>query len=256
MVDSKVSIIIPFYNASSSLFVSLESVLSQSHKFIEVILIDDCSTDNSLEIVKGFEMLFLEKGFEFTLCEHKINQGVAVARNTGLGKATGDFVYFVDADDWIEPDTIGSLLIMASKSSAEIVGCNWYLSFKSNERKMNQPHFETPWEAIYLILCGRMRWNLWIFMVRRELFTKNVISFVPDKNMGEDLLVMLKLFIKAEKVSFIDRRLYHYNQQNENSLTKEYSDKYIQDVTFNVFEAEKELLRSKYKSRIKNEIFY
>ena len=252
----KVSIIIPFYNAKLSVSKTLKSILNQTYRNIELILINDCSTDDSLEVARRFEEAFLEKGVGFKLYSHDVNKGVAAARNTGLVHMSGDFVFFLDADDWIELDAIEVLVTEAVRSSADIVGCNWFLSFKKKERKMSQPEFFTPWEAIYLILCGQMRWNLWMFLIKRDLFFQNQIQFIPGKNMGEDLLVTIKLLLKAEKVSFVNRNLCHYNQSNEKSITKIYSEDHVSEVSYNIKEVEKALLSSQYSSRIKNEIYY
>lgn len=117
---------------------------------------------------------------------------------------------------------------------------------------MNQPVFKTAWEGIDLMLSGLMRWNLWLFMVKRSLYVENRIHFEPQMNMGEDLMVTLKLFAEAQKVHFIDKPLYHYNQMNDNSLTKNYSAKNMEEVTWNVLEAERYLRNSKYENRLGN----
>lgn len=246
----KVSIIIPFYNAQKSIIVSLESVLNQNYSNIELVLINDCSVDNTLEVVKNIETSFLKKGVEFCLYSHEFNQGVASARNTGLHYATGDLVYFLDADDWIEANAIEVLVNEHIRSSADIVGCDWFLSFGQNERKMTQPNITNPLSGIQAILNGSMRWNLWLFLVRRSLYEDNKIRFIPGRNMGEDLAVMVKLFVEAKKVVHIPSALYHYGQTNENSLTKQYTDKHINEVTENVKEVEHTLNSSRYKGQL------
>jgi len=232
-----VSIIIPVFNAADSLQVCIESLMRQTCNDLELIFVNDCSTDDSLSVIAGYKQRLEDKGMGVKIVQHECNKGVAAARNSGLEAATAKYIYWVDADDWIEKDAIEKLVEEAGKSDAEIVGCNWYLSFHQNERLMNQPAFSSPADGLKKMMAGVMRWNLWLFMVRRELFERNGIRFVPGLNMGEDMMVMIKLFANARRVSFLNLGLYHYKQTNQNSLTKTYSRKHVEEVTANVNEA-------------------
>ncbi|WP_437920460.1 glycosyltransferase family 2 protein [Sphingobacterium sp. LRF_L2] len=253
----KVSIIIPVYNAVNTLPTCLDALRAQSYPVLEFIFINDCSTDASVQLLDAFAADYLEEGeLDVKVLHHTKNQGVAVARNTGLNAATGDFLYYVDADDSLVPDTITLAVENAEKTEADIVGFNWFLTFDKNERKMNQPAFNTPWDALEKMMQGTMRWNLWLFLVRRSLYENNQIRFTPNMNMGEDLLVMVKLFGVAEKVAYIDEVLYRYRQSNSASLTKTYSIDHIQQVTANVKEVEAFLIDSPYATKLGNLIAY
>lgn len=232
-----VSIIIPVYNAAKTLNITLQSLLSQNYDNIELIFINDCSSDDSLEILDEFRNLNSNR-FKISIISHSTNSGVAVARNTGLDVASGDYIYYVDADDYIVESAILRLVEKAQKENLDIVGCQWFLSFKSNSRKMSQPNFSSNFQAIDLMFLGKMRWNLWLFLVKRDLYENNHIRFIPRMNMGEDAMVMVKLFFYAQKVGLLDDYLYHYNQNTESSLTKTYSEINYQEVTSNVQEIE------------------
>lgn len=245
-----VSIIVPVYNAADTLHIALNALLKQTYPAIELIFVNDCSTDESLAIVQKAERSFLEKGFRVEIVSHTRNEGVAAARNTGLDRATGGYIYYVDADDAIEAHAVEGLVQEAIARQADIVGCNWYLTFAKNERKMNQPAFSDPWDAIQKMLSGTMRWNLWLFLVRRSLYEENNIRFIPGKNMGEDLMVMVKLFALAQQVAYVDKPLYHYGQSNTASLTKTYSPRHMEEVSANIAEVERFLERSPYRGRI------
>lgn len=249
-MENSVSIIIPVFNADQNLKDCINSLLNQTYKNLEILFINDCSIDNSIQIIESFKEALLEKYGRVQVLSHSYNKGVAAARNTGLDNATGDYIYYVDADDYIDHDAIEQLVNEAIKENADIVGCNWNLTFSKNERTMNQPHFTSPLEAIEKMLYGVMRWNLWMFLVKRDLYTKNEIQFIPGQNIGEDMLVMFKLFVNAQKVCFLNKALYHYRQDNASSLTKTQSDTHLQQVTFNVSEVEKYLLKSKYREEI------
>lgn len=232
-----VSILVPVYNAEKILHFALESILKQTYSEIEVVAINDCSTDDSLGRLQDFDHRFKERGYSFKIISHATNQGVASARNSGLENVSGEYIYSVDADDWIAPNAIELLVSEAISQQAEIVGCNWFLSFEKNERQMNQPVFVSSADALEKMMLGVMRWNLWLFLVKRSLYEKDQIRFIPGANMGEDMMVMLKLFSKAEKVSYVNQPLYHYSRLN-NTVTASYSPKHVGEVSKNMQEIE------------------
>lgn len=250
-----VSIIVPVYNAADTVHIAFDSLFRQTYSNLEIIIVNDASTDNSLQIIKAYAKK-IEKQKFYTVCivSHETNTGVATARNTALNQATGDYIFYLDADDQIDPDTITLIVNQALTTESDIVGFNWWLSFSKNERKMNQPEFNDPWQAIQMLLNGKMRWNLWIFLVKRSLYEEHAIRFLPQMNMGEDMMVTIKLFTYAKKVSYLNQALYHYGQSNADSVSKVISDKNIHEVTQNVAEVEHFLKHSQYADRLGNSL--
>ncbi len=106
----KISIIIPVYNVAPYIEQCIESVLSQDYEDIEVIIVDDCGTDNSMELVR--EMI-AGTSKEIHILKHDHNRGFAAGRNTGIKNAVGNYIYFLDSDDYIEPDCISRLVKVA-----------------------------------------------------------------------------------------------------------------------------------------------
>lgn len=245
-----VSIIVPVYNAESTLSLTLSTLLVQTYERLELLFVNDYSIDRSLEIIQEAKGCFEQRGMNVKIITHEVNLGVAAARNTGLEHATGDYIYYVDADDWIGKHTIQLVMEEALRTEAEIIGFDWYLSFEKEERLMRQPNFSKPAEAIDFLLEGKMRWNLWIFVVKRSLYENHNIRFIPQMNMGEDMMVMFKLFSFAQNVCHLPYALYHYGQSNGSSLTKTYSDKHIREVTVNIKEVERHLSVGDYAERI------
>lgn len=242
----KVSVIVPVYNAEKSLPICMQSLSGQTYRNMELLFIDDCSKDGSLCQIEEFSKDWQgEENISVKILRHEKNRGVAAARNTGLKNATGNYIYYVDADDRIEKDTIESLVKEAEEKDLDIVGINWNLGFQNNERRMNQADFSTPLDALKKMAGGIMRWNLWLFMVKRSLYEENGIRFTEGWDMGEDMTVMIKLFACAQKVSFLDLAFYHYARTSEQSLTKIYSEDHIRQVTENLKDAEKFLKRKK-----------
>lgn len=234
-----VSIIIPVYNAEKTIDLSLLSLSNQTYPFLELIFVNDASQDNSLSLINSFKDSFNENStIKIIIVSHQYNKGVAAARNTGLDNSNGKYIYYVDADDQLDANAIEILVKKAETENFDIIGCNWYLTFSENERKMIQPTFIDNHDAIRLFLSGALRWNLWIFFVKRKIYEDHQIRFLEGNNMGEDLMVTIKLFHFAEKVGQIPNAFYHYGQSNLESLTKVYSEKHIQEVSNNILEVE------------------
>lgn len=230
-----ISIIIPVYNAEQTIERTLSSIVNQDYKSIELIIVNDCSTDNSQQIVNKFIDSVSTK---IKCIEQPRNMGVASARNKGLENAAGDYVYYVDADDTVENNTLKSMAAEALKTDADIIGCEWNITLKENKRWIKQPSVSTPLEAFKEMCYGKLRWNLWLFMVKKEVYLKENIQFIDDLNIGEDLMVLGKIFLSSKSISIIHTPLYNYNSVNSQSISKEKKDKYIQDVTSNLQELE------------------
>lgn len=247
-----VSVIMPVYNAGKTLKKSLMSLKKQTYKELELLLIDDASKDSSLLLLNDFKKSVEESGeaIRVRVLTNEENKGVATTRNRGIKESSGDYIYYVDADDWIEEEAIEKMVEGAELLKCDIVGINWWLSFDKKEKLMKQPVFTSPKEALFLMMTGRMRWNLWLFMVRRDLYIKHDIGFVDEMNMGEDMLVMFKLFSVADKVGFLGEALYHYGQSNNESLTKTYSEDHRRQVSYNLAEVYTFLSRTAHKEMV------
>lgn len=217
----KVSVIIPMYNVASLVQRCIHSLCSQTYRHIELIFVNDCSKDDTVSFVETLLASENSEGIEYRIITHEHNMGVAAARNTGLDAAKGKYIYYVDSDDYIEPDTIECLVREAEDGNKDIVSCEWLLEFGTNARHMVQPDFATGEDLFRQMCYGKARWNLWLFLVKRSLYEDNHIRFVPGVNMGEDMMVMLKMSLCAKKVSVIHRSLYHYIQTNSSAISKD-----------------------------------
>ena len=233
-----VSVIIPMYNVSEYVDDCFSNLASQVLTNFEVILIDDKSVDDTIEkVIRAIEY-FEREDVEFTLITQEMNMGVACARNMGLERASGEYVYFYDADDRLEPDTLSALYSEAKQQDADIVGCEWFISFAQNERHIKQRDVQRGVDLFRGFASGIIRWNLWLFMVRRSLYEQNGFKFLPGMNMGEDMMVMMKLALVSNRVSIVHKPLYHYSQTNTGAQTKNWSKEKRDQVTSNVKEVE------------------
>lgn len=250
-----VSVIVPFYNAEKYIVRCACSLFEQTLLNVEFIFVNDCSTDLTVETLSSLVNKYPNREPLVKIISHETNKGVAVARNTGLYHATGQYIAYVDADDWVEKEMMAELYGKAKADDADVVGCNWLLSFQDKERKMWQPVAKTPRECILLMMRGTMKWNLWLFIVKKDLYDRNNIHCIPTLNIGEDLMLMVKLLSFARRVSFVDKPFYHYVKSNSDSLTQSMTEKEIDQITGNVQEIE-DFLRYNYGDEYNIEILF
>ena len=227
-----ISVIVPMYNVYDVIDTLLNSLSSQTFKKIEIIFVDDCSSDGTVDKVSSWAE---NQVFSCNIIRHEKNKGVASARNSGLENATGDYIYFVDADDYIESDALERLYDTAISTGTDIVGCEWYLSFDRGERWINQPDIHNGIEMFIQFSSNTLRWNLWLWLIKRDLIATNNLRFLVGQNMGEDMMLMFKLCFVTTKVTIIHKPYYHYIQTNTASLTKNYH-KAIPQITSNIEE--------------------
>ena len=204
-----VSILVPIYNAEAYISQCLKSILGQTYPVLQVILIDDGSTDNSFAICQ--EYANSDSRIELY---HQENQGVAVTRNNLLYKVRGDYVLFVDADDWIEPDMVESLVNLAETHNADIVTCKNVINDSVCQKDSIELNVWSQEETIYhflrhIILNG----SLWNKLIRTRLL--NGIKFQPDISFGEDALFCWQVLQCTRKVVQTSAQYYHYRMNND-----------------------------------------
>lgn len=228
----KVSVIIPVYNVEQFVGRCAESLFSQTLRDVELIFVDDATPDNSMDVLRKVMVKYPDKVTQVKILAHEYNKGLPSARNTGLAVATGEYVFHCDSDDFMEPDMLEQLYEKAEEEQADVVWCDWFLTFSKNERYMKQPSFNTCSEALRGVLTGKMKYNVWNKLIRRELYTVNGIAFSEGYAMGEDM-TMIRLIACAKKTAYVPKALYHYVKTNSGAFTNRFSDKQMSDVIHN-----------------------
>lgn len=201
-----ISVIVPIYNVAPWLRTCLDSLRKQTLKQIEVICIDDGSTDESGKIAEEYKSDI----WPIFRIIHTENRGLSAARNKGLDEASAEYIMFVDSDDWVDQDFCRIPYMAAIKNNADIVVFDRYLTHENGkrirERKRNRPiglinqetAIDTGWPAV---------WNK---LYRRSLF--NTLHF-PEGKLYEELLTVHKLVYSAERIVGIDEVLYYYRKR-------------------------------------------
>lgn len=217
----KLSIIVPVYNmaADGKLEYCLNSLVNQTISDYEIIAVDDCSADNSLEILKDFEKRYPEK---FKAIHSPVNKRQGGAKNIGLKEAKGDWIGFIDSDDWITPDMYEKMLKKAEETGADLVGCDYHLTWEHSMEigqvvKNNKPEQTgklIPEKYRSLILDSG---SLVVKIYRRELFFDNDIWF-PEHIFYEDNAVSDALMLHATHFEYIEEPMYYYYQHDSSTV--------------------------------------
>ncbi len=239
-MSAKVTVIVPIYNVEKYIQRCAESLMEQTMDDIEYIFIDDATPDNSMTVLENtLEKYSVRKDY-IQIIHHPTNKGLPAARNTGLKAATGEYIFHCDSDDYVEPDMLETLYETAVKNNADIVWCDWFLTFGQNERYMKQPDYDTPLDAVKAMLGGAMKYNVWNKLVKRELYHENDIVFPEGYGMGEDMTMILP-FAFAKKIKYIPKAFYHYVKTNTGAFTQNHSVKHLTDLQYNVSRIERSL---------------
>lgn len=232
------SIIVPVYNAAGTLTRSLESLSAQTFRDFEVILVDDCSTDASAEILNRYVA-----SNEFArVISHTQNRGVAAARNSGLDDARGEYICWMDADDMMAPNLLETIHSVGNEY--DVIGWDWTLMMKDNGRYMRQADYSSPEEALTGMMQGVMRWNLWLWAVKRDVW--GALRFSEGDNMGEDMMAVLSILSLSESIFQIHQPLYSYNAVNSSSISKQFDISNRRQIENNLSRLEQTLFESLY----------
>lgn len=247
-----VSVIVPIYNSEKFLEAALESIAVQTYRNIEIILVNDGSTDKSLDICKKFlkletrSQLFTQK-----------NSGVAAARNLGLSKATGDYIIHVDSDDISPPRSIELLVETALKEDSDIVVGSYVMRFPDKDILVEPRIKKSSSSFLESILKDEVHAGLWNKLIHRRVYSG--IEITPNLDLMEDKLLLVKMLcLQERKISAISETIYIYYQR-ANSISYSPSSKNLEQSEMVVSiicelttdKVSKELINSlKYRNRI------
>ena len=228
MDNSKISVIIPVYNVEEYMAQCLESVVSQSYKNLEIICVDDCSKDNSVNIIKSF----MEKDNRIKLTGHKSNKGLAVARNTGLEFSSGEYIFFLDSDDYLFDENVlkklyekivqdntdiaqGKIKLFTLEEDEE-----FKLSVEKLDKLVQHPYMAeklkiTPenFDLFYDINFH----TAWGRLIKKDFLTSNNITFVDKNLVHEDEGFFIKIYSNFPEISCIEDVVVMYRRR-KNSL--------------------------------------
>lgn len=219
----KVSVIVPVYNAGEYIERCCQALLSQTLDELEIIFVNDNSTDNSVEIIQKSLKEFPNRADATKIINHSSNCGVGSARKTGNSYATGEYIIHCDADDYPDINMYQTMYDKAMDDNADIVICSYKCGEKIVELNFNNtqiPSFNiSPIEGA-----------VWNKLIRRKLLEKNSITFSSDLILGEDFLYVTKAWILSQRTSYVPIPLYTYTIENNLSITRNFNEKKCKSI--------------------------
>lgn len=262
MDNPKVSIIVPVYNGQEYIINTIQMILSSSLKEIEVVLVDDGSTDKSFSICTGLA----EEDKRIRVFKQK-NTGVFGARNYGLKEATGKYICFCDQDDMIEPDTYEKMYMAAEKNNSEVVLTgtgkligNQKAVFEQFEDKVLREREIVKQCVLPIVFNGtncyendvkiRMENDIWKCMIRRSFITDNGLFFRRYVNYEDDFLFLLDVLARAKCVTTISDVLYYWRV---NLKSETYNTAYVENLYEKGIKLQDELIHIAHIADIKQE---
>lgn len=229
MEKKMISIIVPVYNVEKYLPACLDSICHQTLKELEIILVDDGSTDNSGRIAEQYALQ--DKRIRVV---HQRNGNPGATRNVGLELATGEYIGFVDSDDWIEPEMYKKMYDSMVSNGSELVVCGVSVEYTHEKRYIQQQvekdYTEYEPEHLLDLFFSLKKRNLFAYPVnklyRTSILRKYQLQF-PDILPYEDLIFNLNYYMKIESVSLVEDMFYHYLRRDEISAAGAYSPSHL-----------------------------
>ncbi len=210
----KVSVIVPIYNVEQYIDKCLKSLLAQSLKEIEIICIDDGGTDKSVEIAKKYQA----KDSRITLIHNETNIGVGPSRNKGIKAATGEYIGFVDPDDWVDKDFFEKLYEKAVRKNLDLAKAeSKYVYPSGNIVKSNLNSTIKKELKLGMNLCSIFYYEFTTALYKKELILNNRIEF-PNIKKSQDTAFLLQAAYKAKNIDFVRNTYYYYLQRDSSSV--------------------------------------
>lgn len=212
-MENKISVIVPVYKAEVYLHKCVDSIINQTHKNLEIILVNDGSPDNSGKICDDFSY----QDYRIKVI-HKKNEGSSCARNAGLDIATGDYISFVDSDDYINESMLETMLKKMLKFNLDVV------EIKPNSIKKTSDSDDTFEIQDRVHAFKRIIQNT-VFSVWCRLYKKSLIDdlrFIP-KIIHQDVFYTIDVLNRIDKIGYLNSKLYNYNSENESIIRSKYS---------------------------------
>lgn len=226
----KISVIVPIYNVEKYLEKCINSIILQTLEDIEIILVNDGSTDKSFEIINKYKAIDSR-----IIVINKINSGLSAARNSGLKVARGEYVGFIDSDDWIEENMLEELYEAGKKYNSEVVACN-FKSFNDINNTFNKyPINEGKYigklvineKILSKVIEGKLKTPVWDKIYKKKFLQDNKIKFDEKIIRFEDWHFIVEVYEKVNNLYYLDKNMYNYRIYS-NTLSNKYYDNFFE----------------------------
>ena len=227
-----ISIVVPVYNAEKYLEKCIDSILAQTYPNWELVLVDNGSTDESMEICRAYA----NRDVRITAFHQYRNQGVSVARNLGMERCSGEFITFIDADDWVKKDYLEKLIKLQKRQNADMVICEYDRVY--DEDRVKEPE-NSQKNGKYSIRTYNVRQYLKYYLLEGNphcwgvLYKNSILDqlkFMSGLTIGEDLLFVLEAALRAEKIAVTDYAGYQYYINVSGAMLKKFTPSYMDQI--------------------------
>lgn len=223
-----VSILVPIYGVEEYIEKCVRSLFSQSYTNIEYIFVNDCTKDNSINVLKNIIIEYPHRKKCVKIINHNVNKGLSAARETALNNCSGDFVWHIDSDDWISESAVHRLVQKATAQNLDVVSFNVHEVTTQKTILRKHSEAETPRLMAKNQLLRLEPFVIWSFFLKKSLF--NNIQFDTKIGFGEDWALTPRVISNAKTIGYIEDVCYYYNRLNINSYTANIEDKSIISV--------------------------
>lgn len=225
----KVSILVPVYGVENYIEKCATSLFGQTYENIEYVFVNDCTKDSSIDVLKSVLKEYPNRREQVRILNHDRNRGLAAARNTALDACTGDYIWHVDSDDWIEINAVEKLVNKAEQNKSDIIIFDNY-NVLANKTILCKADFNNKELYISNILLHTTPGSVWNKFFNAEFYRKSGIRSIEGLNHGEDYVIIPKLLHKAKVIDVLEEPLYYYNLTNQGSYTRNISLESIKNV--------------------------
>lgn len=221
--DYLVSICVPIYGVEKYIERCAVSLFEQTYQNIEYIFVNDCTKDNSIDVLRQTIERYPNRVSQVHIIEHKHNTGLAGARNTAVKSATGDFIMHVDSDDYVNVDIVSRSVAKQKEFNADIVVIDFIRKYPTYQQIFQYPNFKKSELYCLNVLARNNSNSIWAKLIRRSLYIDYNIKCKEGCNQGEDYQVVPKLLYHANVIVNLNSPLYIYDCINQNSYTNNFS---------------------------------
>lgn len=213
----KVSVVVPIYKVEKYIARCARSLFEQSLNDMEFVFVDDCTPDNSINILKSVIAQYPNRENQIKIVQHTENKGLPMARKSGISNTTGDFIIQCDSDDWVDKKMYETMYNEAIKNKADVVVCGYQVT--DGEHFTPYVNCQSIEKELFIQNClfQKESASLCSKLFKRELFQNEIVY--PIYGMGEDIALCLQLIYFCKKICFIPKPFYYYFS-NQNSISK------------------------------------
>ena len=214
----KVSVLVPVYGVEKFVGLCAKTLFEQTYDDLEYIFVDDCSPDNSIQVLQEIMARYPQREQQVRVIRHDRNRGLGAARKTALEAATGDFALNVDSDDYLPLDAIEKLVVRQQQTGADVVSGNYSSHFEDGTVIFRQEQHPSRKTCLRLMLIQHtIKPHIWGRLIRKTVYTRNGIAPVEGINMAEDMALTPRLVHAAKAVAYVDDSVYYYRDDSSAS---------------------------------------